>query len=292
MRILLFGADGQLGGYLCERLPALGALTAFDKRDLDLTDLAALAARIRAERPALIVNAAAYTAVDKAESEPALAQTLNAAVPGAMAAAAKAGGALLVHYSTDYVFDGVSRAPYREDDPTRPLGAYGRTKLAGEEAVRASGCAHLILRTAWLYSNRGHNFFKTMLRLAGERDELRVVDDQIGCPTYADPLADATIEIVRRIQSQPEPHNLYGTYHAVCSGQTSWCGFAREIVTLAGLGERVRVTPIATADYPTPARRPANSVLACDKLERAFGIRLPPWREALRQCLADGGRAA
>ncbi len=287
MRILLFGADGQLGGYLRESLSGLGEVAALDKHDLDLTDLASLDERIRAERPRVIINAAAYTAVDKAETEPVLAHVLNAAVPAAMAEAAKECGALLAHYSTDYVFDGTARAPYDEDAPTAPLGVYGRTKLAGEQAVRASGCEHLILRTAWLYSNRGQNFLKTMLRLSAERPELRVVADQYGCPTYARPVAEATGAMLGRLLKGEAGPTAHGTYHLVCGGQTSWHGFTEKIMQLAG--RDVRVTPITTADFPTPARRPAWSVLSGEKLARVFGLRLPSWEEALRRCLADGG---
>jgi len=287
MPILLLGAAGQLGSYLRESLSPLGAVTALDRTDLDLTDLDALAARIRQLRPRAIINAAAYTAVDKAESEPVLAHVLNAAAPAAMATAAKACGALLVHFSTDYVFDGSARAPYDEQAPTAPLGVYGRTKLAGEEAVRTSGCDHLILRTAWLYSNHGHNFLKTMLRLSSERTELRVVADQFGCPTYARPVAEATAAMLQQLFSAPSADGRRGTFHLVCGGQTSWHGFAEKIMALAG--RSVRVTPITTAEYPTPARRPQWSVLSGEKLAQHYGLRLPPWEEALRQCLADGG---
>jgi dTDP-4-dehydrorhamnose reductase len=287
MQFLLLGAAGQLGSYLRDSLAPLGAVTALDRADLDLTDLDALAARIRQLRPQVIINAAAYTAVDRAESEPVLAHVLNAAAPAAMATAAKACGALLVHYSTDYVFDGSARAPYDEQSPTAPLGVYGRTKLAGEAAVRTSGCDHLILRTAWLYSNHGHNFLKTMLRLSAERTELRVVADQFGCPTYARPVAEVTAAMLKQLFSGPTGSGPLGTFHLVCGGQTSWHGFAERIMALAG--RSVRVTPITTAEYPTPARRPQWSVLSGEKLARDYGLRLPPWEEALRRCLADGG---
>ncbi len=290
MRILLFGADGQLGGYLKTGLAAHGEVQAFDRAELDFTDSARLREQVLAARPRVIVNAAAYTAVDRAESEQELAWAVNAAAPGVLAQAARACGALVFHYSTDYVFDGAARTPYREDAPVHPLGVYGRSKFAGEEMVRASGAAHLILRTAWLYSNRGHNFLKTMLRLAGERDELRVVNDQIGCPTYAAAVAAASAAMLTVMLPGGEPRPaLSGTYHVACRGETSWYGFAERIVALAGLSGRVRVTPIPTSAYPTPAQRPSYSVLSGEKLKRAFGIELPEWPDGLRQCLADGG---
>ncbi len=289
MKILLFGRDGQLGTYLASKLEAIGSVQAYDQSDFDLGDLDRLRQVVIAQRPDVVVNAAAYTAVDQAESDALSAERINAEAPAVMAVAAQKAGALLVHYSTDYVFDGASRQPYTEDSPTRPLGVYGKTKLAGEEAVRAAGGAHLVLRTAWLYSNYGRNFFKTMLRLASERDELRVVDDQVGTPTYARLVADASVQMIAAMtEGNVLRSERSGLYHMTCEGFTTWHGFAQRIVELSGQGERVRVKPIGTAEYPTPAQRPSYSVLSCDKLARMFAIRLPHWDTALEQCVADG----
>ena len=289
MKILLFGRDGQLGTYLASGLEAIGSVQAYDQSDFDLGDLERLRQVVVAQRPDVVVNAAAYTAVDQAESDALSAERINAEAPAVMAVAAQEVGALLVHYSTDYVFDGASRQPYTEDSPTRPLGVYGKTKLAGEEAVRAAGGAHLVLRTAWLYSNYGRNFFKTMLRLASERDELRVVDDQVGTPTYARLVADASVQMIAAMtEGNVLRSECSGLYHMTCQGFTTWHGFAQRIVELSGQGERVRVKPIGTAEYPTPAQRPSYSVLSCDKLARMFAIRLPHWDTALEQCVADG----
>jgi len=286
--ILLFGANGQLGSKLKSLLATRGTVRAIGHAELDLRDLPRLRAFILETKPALIVNAAAYTAVDAAESDVENAQLVNAEAPRVMAEAAREHNALFVHYSTDYVFDGAARTPYTEESPVSPLGVYGVSKLAGEQAVAASGAAHLILRTAWLYSNRGKNFLNTMLRLAAERDELRVVNDQTGCPTYADLVADASAQMLDGMFAsgvvRPE---RCGLYHLACQGETTWWGFATRIIELAGFGKRVRVLPITTADYPTPAKRPAYSVLSNAKLERVFGIRLPHWEDGLKRCLAE-----
>jgi dTDP-4-dehydrorhamnose reductase len=290
MNILLFGANGQLGTKLKALLSAKGALRAVGQDDLDLRDLSVLRAFIRDIRPDLIVNAAAYTAVDAAENDDENARLVNAEAPRIMAECAKERRALLVHYSTDYVFDGRAHEPYTEESPTTPIGVYGFSKLAGEQAISETGADFLILRTAWLYSNRGRNFFNTMLRLAAERDELRVVNDQIGCPTYSDLLAGATLSLLGGMYSSGAVRSdRCGLYHAACTGQTSWFGFATKIIQLAGFADRVRVTPITTSEYPTPAQRPAYSVLSSEKLARVFGIRLPEWETGLRQCLADRG---
>jgi len=290
MNILLFGANGQLGTKLKTLLSAKGALRAVGQDDLDLRDLSVLRAFIRDTRPDLIVNAAAYTAVDAAESDAESARLVNAEAPRIMAECAKERRALLVHYSTDYVFDGHAHEPYTEESPNTPIGVYGFSKLAGEQAISETGADSLILRTAWLYSNRGRNFLNTMLRLAAERDELRVVNDQIGCPTYSDLLAGATLSLLGGMYSGGTVRSeRCGLYHAACTGQTSWFGFATKIIELAGFAHRVRVTPITTAEYPTPAQRPAYSVLSSEKLARVFGIRLPEWETGLRQCLADRG---
>jgi dTDP-4-dehydrorhamnose reductase len=288
MNILLFGANGQLGTTLQKLLAARGPVRAVDQSGLDLRDGARLRAVINETKPDLIVNAAAYTAVDAAESDAESARLVNAEAPRIMAEVARERGALLVHYSTDYVFDGTAREPYTEDAPTRPLGVYGVTRLAGEQAVAASGADYLTLRTAWLYSNHGKNFLNTMLRLAAERDELRVVNDQSGSPTFADLLAEATLTMLDGLYAAGGVRReRCGLYHATCDGMTSWWGFARRIIELGGFAGRVRVTPITTAEYPTPAKRPAYSVLSNEKLVRVFGVRLPDWDAGLHRCLAE-----
>lgn len=291
MKLLLLGGNGQVGRELRRALPALGELVVATREgangdavaDFDAPEsLPALIARIA---PDVVVNAAAYTAVDRAESEPDAAFRVNALAPGAIAQACATLDALLLHYSTDYVFDGSASRPYREDDATAPLGVYGASKLAGEDAVRASGARHAILRTAWVYAAHGTNFLHTMLRLAREREELRVVADQRGAPTPAAWIADASARIVSH--GVPAP----GTWHLVASGETSWHGFAQAIMDealAAGLLRRVpRVLPIATAEYPTPARRPAYSVLDTAKLHRDFGIAPPAWRDGLRAVVGE-----
>lgn len=286
--ILLFGANGQLGTKLNTLLTAKGTVRAIGHAELDLRDLPKLRTLILEANPSLIVNAAAYTAVDAAESDAENAQLVNAEAPRVMAEVARERNALLVHYSTDYVFDGTAHTPYTEESPVSPLGIYGASKHAGEQAVADSGVAHLILRTAWLYSNRGKNFLNTMLRFAAERDELRVVNDQAGCPTYADLVADASVQMLDGMfVSGSLRTERCGLYHIASQGETTWWGFAQRIIELAGFGERVRVLPITTAEYPTPAKRPAYSVLSSAKIERVFGIRLPHWEEGLKRCLAE-----
>jgi dTDP-4-dehydrorhamnose reductase len=293
MRILLLGANGQVGHALREALPALGELvcatrggrlsddTLCESADFDQPDaLAPLIARIA---PDIVVNAAAYTAVDRAEDDREAAYRINAEAPGVLAAACARRGALLVHYSTDYVFDGRGTRPYREDDSAAPLGVYGASKLAGEQAVRAAGGRHMILRTAWVYGLHGHNFLRTILRLAGERDTLRVVDDQVGSPTPAWLIADVTAQLLRR------PPAAAGTWHVTATGQTSWHGFASAIVERAHgsglLAHRPRIVPIGSGDHPTPARRPACSCLDTTRLQADFGMALPDWRAALERTL-------
>ena len=294
MKILLLGCDGQVGWELQRSLQPLGEVVALDfqSRDLaaDFSKPDALAATVQAVRPDLIVNSAAHTAVDKAESEPELARRINADAPGVLARAAAASGAWLVHYSTDYVFDGSGDQPRAEDAPTGPLSVYGRTKLEGEEQIRASGCRHLILRTSWVYAARGGNFAKTMLKLAGTRTELNVIDDQLGAPTGADLLADLTALTVRAARAQPE---LAGTYHAVAAGATSWHGYARLVIETArerGVALTLppeALRPIPTSAYPTPAARPLNSRLDTRKLRERFGVHLPDWESGVRRMLAE-----
>jgi len=291
MRILLLGKNGQVGWELQRALSPLGELIALDRHEGgDLADSAALVATVQRHAPQLIVNAAAYTAVDKAESEPAAAQQINATAPGLLAVEAARLGALLLHYSTDYVFDGSGDQPRDETAATAPLSVYGASKLAGEDAIRASGCRHLILRTSWVYAARGGNFAKTMLRLAGEREQLKVIADQIGAPTGADLLADLGAHMARATLADA---GLSGTYHAVAAGHTSWHAYACHVIESArarGLPLRVaadQVLPIPTSDYPTPARRPLNSRLSTAKLQAAFGLRLPDWQTGVDRMLAE-----
>lgn len=287
MRILVTGAGGQVGWELRRSLAPLGEVIALGRDALDLGQPGALRERVRQLAPQAIVNAAAYTAVDRAESEPELARAVNAIAPGILAEETLRLGAVLVHYSTDYVFDGTKASPYAEDDPTNPLGVYGRTKLEGERAVGASGCRHLTLRTSWVFGARGHNFLLTMLRLARERRALRVVNDQVGAPTWCRDIADATARLLEGGHAAP---GVAGLFHLTASGATSWFGFAQAIFAspeLARLGiAPPALEPIPTSAYPTPARRPANSRLDCTRLERAAGIRLPAWEAGLAGALS------
>lgn len=294
MKILLLGAYGQVGWELQRALAPLGQLVVCDRHVADLEMPAALSALVERERPTLIVNAAAYTAVDRAESDTERARTINAESVAALATVAHKLGAWLVHYSTDYVFDGAKAVAYVEDDPTGPLSVYGRTKLEGEQAIRASNCQHLILRTSWVYAVRGGNFAKTMLRLARERNELRVVADQYGAPTSAELIADVTALMLQRIVTDPiMAARASGTYHLVASGETSWHGFAQFIVSEAlTLGEILKVGPeqvwpIAACEYPVPAERPANSRLNTEKLQSAFGLVLPHWEFHAKRMLHE-----
>lgn len=297
MKVLLFGKGGQVGWELQRALRPLGELVAldFDSKTLraDFSRPEGLAETVRQVRPDVIVNAAAHTAVDKAESEPALAEALNATGPAVIAREAAALGALLMHYSTDYVFDGSGSAPRDEDAPTGPLSVYGRTKLQAEEAIRASGCPHVILRTSWVYGARGGNFARTMLRLAGERDKLTVIDDQIGAPTGADLLADITAHAIRACRANPA---LCGTYHAVAAGETSWHGYASFVIDWAranGLPLKVApgaIEPVPTSNFPTPAQRPLNSRLSTARLQQAFDLVMPPWQEGVERMLTEAFR--
>ena len=288
-RILITGADGQLGWELQRTFAPLGNVFAFDRNGLDLASPDALRARCREINPALILNAAAYTAVDKAESEPELAMRINGEAPGVLAEEANRLGVPLIHYSTDYVFDGAANRPYRESDATGPQSAYGLSKLAGEHAVAAIASRHLILRTSWLYGNRRQNFFLTMLRLAAARDELRVVADQIGSPTWVHSVSAVSGRCVMSHVSGFELKIPAGIYHLTAAGSTSWHGFASAIVAAMPLDQRraARVVPLTTEEYPTPARRPAYSVLSVEKIERALGITIDSWQHQLGECLAE-----
>ena len=291
MKILLLGKNGQVGWELQRSLAPLGELIALGRADgADLGNAEALAATVRAVAPDIIVNAAAYTAVDRAESEPELAHAVNAAAPGVLAREAAACGAWLVHYSTDYVFDGTGCTPWTEDAPTGPINAYGRSKLAGENAIRDSGCRHLILRSSWVYAARGSNFAKTMLKLAAERDALNVIDDQFGAPTGAELLADVTALALRSALQRAE---LSGTYHLAAAGETTWHGYARHVIEQArAAGRPIRVAAdavaaVPTSAFPTPAQRPLNSRLDTRKLRHAFDLTLPAWQTGVDRMLAE-----
>jgi len=320
LKILITGGTGQVGFELQRSLCLLGTVLAPTRQELDLTNPKAVAHWLEQHRPDLIVNAAAYTAVDKAEAEPELARRLNAELPAQLAEYSAARGQWLVHYSSDYVYPGSGDTPWQESDATGPLSVYGQTKLEGDEAIQASGCQHLIFRTSWVYSARGHNFMKTMLRLGREREALKVVSDQIGAPTPARLIAQVTAQALhalpltsealtspegahplplpphQRSAHQPEGRSLltpHGTYHLAPKGETSWHGFAREIFRqAAAMGESLAITPdgvaeIPTAEYPTPAQRPLNSRLDCQALEHALGITLPSWQEQLALTLTE-----
>lgn len=298
MKILLFGKNGQIGWELQRSLAPLGDLIALDRHSTDLcgdlADLGGISATVRQVRPDVIVNAAAYTAVDKAESDAATAHAINATAPGVLAEAAEAVGAWLVHYSTDYVFDGSGTKPWEEDDPTSPLSVYGRTKLEGEQRIAAQCAKHLILRTSWVYAARGGNFAKTMLRLARERDRLTVIDDQFGAPTGADLLADVTGHMVRSaLLGTSASDRVAGVYHVAAAGETSWHGYARFVVDCAskfGLtlkASPATVDPVPTTAFPTPAMRPHNSRLNAAKLQARFGLQLPAWQQGVARMLAE-----
>lgn len=283
-RILLSGINGQVGWELQRTLQPLGEVIALDRKAFDLADADQMRSIVREFKPSIIVNPAAYTAVDKAEGEADLAMAINGTAPGILAEEARRIGALLVHFSTDYVFGGDADAPYAEDAPTAPINSYGRSKLAGEQAVAASGCRHLIFRTSWVYGLRGHNFLRTMLRLARERDELRVVADQHGAPTWARLIAEATSLALARHDGQQ------GIYHLAAAGATTWHGFAEALLARALEGGILDKAPpvrrIASADFPTPAKRPAYSLLSCRRLQQEFGIALPDWKLQLQLCIA------
>lgn len=302
-RILLTGKNGQVGSELARLLPRLGQVTALGRQELDLSSANDIRRAIQEARPTLIVNAAAYTAVDRAEKEEALAQAINGDAPAVIAEGAKKIGAAVIHYSTDYVFDGTKRTPYFEDDPTNPISVYGKTKLAGEEAIRSAGVPNLIFRTAWVYATSGKNFLLTILRLATERDELRIVSDQFGAPTWSHEIAQGTTRALANVLREGDAFfsGIGGTYHMTASGETTWQEFAATILDqcanvprdvpwfAAATGGRPfvarRIVPITTQDYPTPARRPAYSILSNARFSRAFGFTLPSWKEQLTAAL-------
>ena len=295
MKILLLGKNGQIGWELQRALAPLGEVVALDRHGpgelrADFGEPESLAAVVRTVAPNIIVNAAAHTAVDKAESEPALAQAVNATAPAVLAREAHALGAWLLHYSSDYVFDGSGTTPWAEGSPTGPLSVYGHTKLEGEQAIRASGCQHLILRTSWVYGARGGNFARTMLKLALERERLTVIADQIGVPTGADLLADITAHALRAALRRPE---VAGTYHAVAQGETSWHGYANHVIEFArAMGQPIKVAPgaikpVPTSAFPTPARRPNNSRMDTHKLRSTFDLALPPWQAGVERMLTE-----
>jgi dTDP-4-dehydrorhamnose reductase len=308
LNLLVTGANGQVGWHLQRTLAPLGKVTALTREQLDLTDLDAVTRAVRTYEPDILVNAAAYTAVDKAESEPNLALAVNAAAPGRMAEELATNGCLLVHYSTDYVFDGEKPTanPYEERDVPAPLNVYGETKLKGERLIVESGCPYVILRTTWVYDVRGKNFLRTVLRLAQERDELHMVGDQYGAPTWARTVAEATaIILARSLEHSSETAEWYrGVFHLTAAGQTSWAGFARAILEdYESIGSSLansdqygpplkakHVVPITSEQYPTPARRPRNSVLSNAQVQTVFGVMMPDWRSQLRLAMQDAIR--
>jgi dTDP-4-dehydrorhamnose reductase len=304
--ILLTGKTGQLGSELNRLLPKLGEVIAPDRKDLDLREPENIRQIVRNAKPQLVVNAAAYTAVDAAETDEPNALAVNAEGPRLLALEAKRLGAVLIHFSTDYVFDGSKQAPYVETDSANPLNAYGRTKLAGEQAIRNSGAAHLILRTSWVYATHGRNFLLTILRLATEREELKIVDDQVGAPTCASDLAEATTRILTDMIASPKSQSTFPevgrTHHMTAAGHTTWFEFAKAIIEEAGRAPQAlqwfssatnarpiiarRVLPISTNEFRSPTRRPAYSVLSNARLKQAFGVALPDWRTQLQRCFS------
>lgn len=297
-RILLTGVTGQVGGELLKLLGPLGKVVAPSREQMDLADAGSVRSAIRAVRPRWIVNPGAYTAVDKAESQPALAHAINAEAVGAIGEEARAIGAAVIHFSTDYVFDGLGDAPYRETDATGPVSVYGASKLAGEKALAESGAGHMIFRTSWVYGGVGKNFLLTILKLARERDVLRVVGDQHGAPTWSRDLAKLTVRAIRRYETAAQERELVdvladvgGLYHAAGAGGTTWCGFAAEAVRLQRQAEPgvrfAEIEAITTAEYPTLAKRPFNSRMNCSKLAEEFGWRMMDWQESLRKVLSE-----
>lgn len=291
--ILLIGKNGQVGWELQRILSGFGQLISIDVPEINLVHPDSIRAVMREHRPSLVINAAAYTAVDAAEEEPELAMAVNGVAPGLLAEEMKRSGGALVHYSTDYVFDGKKKEPYREDDAPNPLSEYGRTKLAGEEAVRSVAAPHLIFRTSWVYGTRGKNFVLTMLRLSRQNEELRIVSDQVGAPTWCRLIAQVTVSVLERAGALTNPSSLPrrdGLYHLTAAGETSWYDFARSILALdlAKESQRMkRVVPVSAVEYPTRARRPQNSRLDCSRLCNAFDISLPHWEKSLREVMQE-----
>jgi len=299
---LVTGASGQVGGALVRALAPLGEVVAPQREQLDLADADSIRQVIASVRPNWIVNAGAYTAVDKAESEPEVAQAINARAPEVLGEEARRLGAAVIHYSTDYVFDGTKSGRYVETDPTGPLNVYGRTKLEGEHALAASGAAYLIFRTSWVYAVSGKNFLRSMMRMARERDTLRIIADQHGAPTWSEELARMTAHVIVQAEARTNSASsdqaarvVTGVYHATGAGETTWCGFAQAIVeemrALEPTTALARVEPITTADYPTAAKRPVNSLLDCTKLQRTFGWEMPDWRTSVAEVVAEALRA-
>lgn len=291
LKILLTGRHGQVGKELEQRLKGMGQIFAFDRTTLDLSKANQIRDVVSRVQPNLIINAAAYTAVDNAESEQALAEAINSTAPGILAQAAKDHNAAIIHYSTDYVFDGNKPTPYDEQDICNPLGIYGKTKWQGEQNILATGVPCIILRTSWVYGIHGENFLKTILRLANEKEEIRIVNDQLGAPTWCGDLAQKTTEILQWLQHRPSssetiiPEELSGVYHLTCGGQTSWFGFAEAILQNSVTSKTPQLIPITTDEYPTPAKRPSNSMLSNQKLEQTMEIQQTHWKTALKSCL-------
>ena len=285
MKILLIGKTGQVGGELNNILKDIGELVSVGREHLDLSKITSIEPAILDIQPDIIINAAAYTAVDKAEEESELAMTVNGIAPGVLAKAAKKIEASLIHYSTDYVFDGRSDTPYLEEDVTCPLSIYGKSKLAGEKSIAEAGIPYMILRTSWVYSLQGKSFLRTIEKLAEEKDTLRIVDDQIGAPTWARSIALATRKILKQyLRDESEP-SLSGIFHLTCQGKSSWYDFAKEILNISSTSKNTQLLPIPTSEYPTPATRPLYSLLSNDKLEKVFGFKMPHWNDALKDCM-------
>ena len=289
MKILLTGKTGQIGEELNNIVGDLGNLITVDKEQLDLSKPNSIEPVILDIKPDIIINPAAYTAVDKAEKEPDLAMTVNAIAPGLLAKAARKVGAGLIHYSTDYVFDGCSEIPYKEEDPPNPLNVYGKTKLAGEKALAEAGIPFLIIRTGWVYSLHGKNFLRTIKKLAEEKDIIQVIDDQIGAPTWARSVALKTHQILKQCLNkkwlETKDPSLSGIFHLTCQGKTSWHGFARKVLNISNASQNIKLIAIPTSDYPTPATRPSNSLLNNEKIQKVFGLDMPHWEDALKDCM-------
>jgi len=286
-RILIIGKVGQVGWELQRTIVALGHITSVDYPEIDLTNNDSISKYVREANPQVIINAAAYTAVDKAETETERCQQINGTAPGILAAEARKLGALLIHYSTDYVYDGTKKTAYLETDSPNPVSAYGRSKLAGDLGVQQSGANHLIFRLCWVYGARGQNFMLTMMRLAREREKLRIVNDQFGCPTWSRMIAETTALALKQVIASADLERYTGIYHLAASGHTTWHGFAQAIISSMPASDRKcsQIDPITTTEYPLPAKRPAYSVLSCEKLRQTFGLQLPDWRDSLQQVL-------